>query len=257
MNTWRWIKYIWFLFLAITPLLPLWLSNQWLLTILGPSYLLWLANLLYDHSDWFYFHATRLMLWVSNEEVAWSLAADWSETNADPTQAVYTVLRQAYPDAVLWQNSPTEKIIKLPLGCVVRMRQTSSVDSLSQTEQGFLLEIADLVVPFRRSTRMLDELIALLDQVRPLLTPASENYRFRVTMAGANPYFGLFVRRLRVPQQQLKSFICEFSERVGPITEDIQVGENRIALVAHSLSSLQTLSRRYVTLATLDLTNSA
>lgn len=257
MNTWHWLKRIWLLFLAFTPLLPLWLPQQWLLTILGPSYLLWVATLLYDHSDWFYFHATRSLLWLGNDEVAWSLVATWNQTNEDPAHAVYAALRQAYPAAVLWQNNPTEKIIKLPIGCMVRLRQTATFDGIDHTEQGFLLEIADLVVPFRRSTRMLDELITILDLVRPLLAPGVESYRFRVTMSGANPYFGLFVRRLRLPAQQLQTFICEFNERVGPMTENIQVAENRIALVAHSLSSLQTLSRRYITLATLDLTNSA
>lgn len=226
-------------------------------TFLEHSYLLWVLMVAYDRWDWFYFQCTRALLWLTNAEVTWSMTAEWQGIeDVNPVTTIYTKLQSTYPKSVLWQNEESEKIVKLPIGCMVRVRQVSSFDGLETVGDQLLIETGDLVVPFRRATKMLEEIVGILNLAHPVLSPQEEKYRFRVTMPGPNPYFGLFVRRLRLPDHQLTNFICEFTERVGPVEEQVQVGEERIALVTHSVTSLQTLSRRYVTLATLDLTSS-
>lgn len=234
-----------------------WKKSYPILNALDYSYLLFVLMVLYDRWDPFYFHTTKGIMWLWNSKVSWSMTAEWERVaSQEPVTAIYEALKASYPDAVPWMNGEREKIIKLPIGCMVRIRQVMTFDGIEGESTIVSIDIGDLVVPFRSATEILDAIVGLLTVSHKALRPDAERYTFRVTMPGPNPYFGLFVRQLRLPKQQLVSFICEFTEYIGPIEEQVQVSDKRISFVAHSVSTLQTLSRRYVTLATLDLTSS-
>jgi len=148
--------------------------------------------------------------------------------------------------------------VKLPIGCTLRLRLDSLPNDLDneEPEQVLMVEISDLVVSFGRSEKTLESIISLIsDLILPVIKPASEKYIFRMKFGASNPYFGLFVRRLRVSNQKLLSFRCEFAENVGYKPGRVDVSAEKLTLITSNVTSFQTLTKRYVTLSALDLTS--
>lgn len=255
------LRVLWLAVLALTPLIsafvPAVQTSNWLKVILAPAYLMWVGKLLYDNWDWFYFRFTRLVLIVTQAEVRWSMSVEMSiNDDGSAIETVYHTILSARQDAKPWQDHILEKIIALPRsGGMIRIRSTDVPTGPEDSVTILVLDVSDLVIPFRNSERTLDEIVGILDSVRGELRPSQEKYTFRVNLDGLNPYFGLFVRKLRMPQQQLLHFECDFSEEVGSQKGRVQVNKTRISLTTQSLTTLAALSRRYVTLSALDLTS--
>jgi hypothetical protein len=205
-----------------------------------PAWLIFVGKLLYDNFDRFYFWITRSWLWITNAEVDWLLSAELSGKSDESTlDAIIQKIITAFPGAKIWHSDNRKKIIELPLGFNIQLRNTLSGDGLGSAEQIFVLNISELVVPFRKSEDVFDKLVALIDDiVLPLINPETQKYTFKVRFGKVNPYFGLFVRKLRVPEQRLVAFRVEFDEHVGHKTERVDVSEARASLTTQSLSNI-------------------
>jgi hypothetical protein len=129
-------------------------------------------------------------------------------------------------------------------------------DSLDNEKGNLYFGVSEVTVPFKKSEQITDEIISIVNDILlPECRPDSQQYILKVKFGEQNPYFGLFVRKLRLPDQNLVSFKVEFYENVGHKKEKVEVSKAEVALITESLPSLQILSRRYITLASLDLTN--
>jgi len=257
----RIIKPIWLIILALGPVAVVLLptpTSPILGAVLSTSYVLWLGKLAYDNSDRFYFHFTRLLLRLANARVRWTMSVELdAKSGAAKIDELYKRVLASNPTAAPWHNEPGDKMFKLPDGGgLVRLR-----DALIPTgpdgemSSQIVLEVSDLVVPFNHSDQTLDWLLGLLEELRKLAEPTSEKYVLKIRFDGKNPYYGLFVRQLRLPKQELVSFECDFVEHVGLRRGRVQATNERIALTTDSINTLNSLSRRYLTLASLDLTN--
>jgi hypothetical protein len=117
--------------------------------------------------------------------------------------------------------------------------------------------VSELTIPIIKSEQISNQIISIINDILlPESNPESQQYILRVKFGENNPYFGLFIRKLRLPNQSLINFRVEFYESVGHMKEKVEVSATEVALITESLPSLQMLSQRYITMASLDLTTS-
>ncbi len=263
---WQILSGIWYAFVIIAPIVPIVspqiITNFPLFSFLfAPAWLGLVGKLLYDNNSKFYFWTTRLFLWLTNTNVNWSLTVNLDAKVDDKVfQSLFEEVIKNYPESKPWGNRKSEKIVELPFGAVVSFDRTKKIELHEELSMGsdasLQIKTNELIVPFRNSDTILEELIALIGQViLPKISPRNEKYSFKIKFGPTNPYFGLFVRELRLPKNSLIAFRIEFDELVGREKERVDVSSERIALTAKSLNNLQALCKRYVTLATLDLSN--
>ena len=161
-------------------------------------------------------------------------------------------------DAKAWKNEPREKIVNLsyPIAGVIRLRLFSIANEIEDNDS-LLFQISDLSVPFRQSEKTLNYIAEIIEKIiKREIKSAKEEYTFKVNFGEGNPYFGLFVKRLRIPNQELRTFHCEFVERRGKAEAMIDVSAKRISMTTNNSFDFRNLSSRYVSLASIDFSNS-
>lgn len=272
-------KHILFFLLTLAAiLLPVWALpqistwfpnlNQNQLDVVGalfaatPALLLFLGNVIYNHSERVYFWVNRTTLWFSNKSVSWTIFVELEqERKSGVIEEIKTNLIKLYPDTKIWTDDNFKKTFKIPYpiaaNLMVKEFNLENDDGLELTQ--IAIEVSDFVVPFRHSLRSIRDMAALLNRcvIETASNLVKSKFTFKINFEDHNPYFGLFVKQLRVPQKQLVHFDCIFNDEVGPANGTIQVSSNKLSLTTDSLANLQILSERYITLATLDLTSSS
>lgn len=252
-------KIIGFLVWAIIPLLPLAIPNiqnqpkLWLL--ISSGYIVWLLKLSIDTFDAVNFFWNKLYLSILNREVNWSMTAGFDgDFNKDILSLICNEIFRIQPKAEYWQNSDRTKIIKLPFGGTIKLGFTTELNGDDEEVVKLTLAVSDIIVPFRNSKKILYQLINLIKRaVREVAQPTTEKYNLNISFGDTNPYFGLFVRRLRLPDQQNVSFNVSFHEHIGVDEGRVEVGAEKVVVVTRDLASLQTLSCKYITLSSLNL----
>ncbi len=242
---------------VLSPLIPIiWPSNHYLKVFATPL-ICEIGKILYDEWAQFYLWTTRLFFKLTNARVSWTMSAEY-RGSCDPEclHSIASAIVDTYTGSVLWHDSDYEKIVKLSIGGAARVRVVTTVDALDEEDTIFHFQLTDYPVPFRDSDGALQSLVALFDtSIKPLVQPSREKYVLKVSFGDPNPYFGLFLRRVNLPKQELVAFHCIFTEKIGPSKETIQVSKDHIAVVTRSLVNLQALARRYITLAGLSSSN--
>lgn len=228
-----------------------------LLLLTNTAWLALVSKLLYDNSSSVYFWVNRGLMWVINSEVDWSLTVVLSGYREEEVlEKIFSEILNAYPNGKSWHNDQFKKIIELPIGCNIQFEEKIKGGFVEDEQTVFFFKVSELIVPFRHSQQTLELLVSLIGNiVLPIIKPEHEKYSFKVKFGSANPYFGLFVRAMRIPSHSLITFRVEFDEKVGQTNERVDVSNERVALTTKNLHNLQALSKRYITLATLDLTN--
>ncbi len=255
------IKYVGIGYALIGPAIPIIFPNihPIIAYLMAPAWISLILKLFYDNNGRFYFWATKKIMWIFNTRVDWSLAVEFDgNVNQNIIDQIFTDLFSFYKNAKTWHNEPKDKIIELPdLGCNIHIQQITWGDSTGDEFSTLRIDISELLVPFRQSDDTLDKLIAFINQkILPVVNPINEKYSFNVKFENSNPYFGLFIRKLRLPERSLVRFNIVWDEKIGSQNERVEVNAHKVSFVTKNLINFQTLSKRYITLATLDLTNS-
>jgi hypothetical protein len=258
-KTLRWIGYG---YAIVAPIITI-LFPQLLVTypiialILTPSWVALVGKILYDNNEQFYFWFTKTWLKISRSYVDWSLSVKLkAPQNPKVLNRIKDRILQSYPDAKIWHNDDFKKIIELPIGCTLKLEYLVWGDGLEAEQTTLHFTVSEQSVPFNKSERISEHILSIIDDILlPESRPESQQYVLRVKFGEDNPYFGVFVRKLRLPDQKLASFRVEYYQSVGHKKEKVEVGNKEVAVITDSLPSLQSLSQRFITLASLDLTN--
>jgi len=196
---------------------------------------------------------------ITNVEVEWSLNVVFRDivVKKNVIKPIFDDIIQNYPTAKVWHSDEYRKIIELPsLGCTIRLEEKIVGDSLDGEDTQIFFAISELVVPFRKSENVSEQIVLLINNILlQHISTKSQKYTLRIKFGKNNPYFGLFVRKLRVVDPNTLSFNVEFSEGIGHKKEKVQVSTDCVTLITQNLTNLQLLAKRYVTLATVDLAN--
>lgn len=258
----RAIKAIWFILLVfVAPILPLvasWTQApiQAELLALLPAWILWGTQLLYHQWDRFYLFANRAWLWITNTEVHWTMNLELicQEEDIDRINLMSSSILKYLPDANQWSTDNLSVVISLPIGGVIKI-DSRTVYEWDEGDRvySYNVQVSNFVVPFRHSNKALDQIAVLIEKaIEPAVNASRKKYVFKLNFGEQNPYFGLFVKRLKVPQQELVDFRCEFVDRDGGAEGRVDVGKDRLALTTTSLMNFKLLSERYVALASFD-----
>lgn len=212
------------------------------------------VKLAYDHFDWINLFVNRTILWVTNKTVSWEMKAHYrGNYSFDVLNDIVAILSRE-STLKLIQSDEHEKTINLTdLGLVIKIFIARVRVDEEEFSDELVLSVQRMFVPFRHSTRTLHTLIALIDKMKTQLEVSSERYDFKAIFTDANPYLGMFLRRLKMTDSAIIN--VDYGERDGATKAKVSVNKNKVSLVTTDLHSLQSFSKKYITLSSLNLSD--
>ena len=245
---------MWFLILTIVPII---LTAQNLNPILAlfftPSWGLMLFKILYDRWDGFYFFANRLWLQITKTTISWDFAVEFElDTKSPSLKEIKVAILETFSHSHVRIDTQNQIAITFR-GYTLFLSTRKNVGALLIDEDdrnSVLIEISDFKAPFNVAERLLDqEIFPLLEFAKDTILPTHQKYMIKLSLEHGNPYFGLFVRKLNL--RQVIQFTCQFSEIIAGKKEMVTVGKEKLTLVTESLTSLQALAHKYLTLSSV------
>lgn len=217
------------------------------------SWVLLALQYLYSKSERFYVVANILRLRLTNAATEWDFTVELQDCDRSRSLSdVWEVIHHQVREAMRWHSSEHSLIANMP-GYTLRVftAQNSLVSQdHNQMSDVTCIQVSNLQLPFRTfKDRIEHEIIPLLHHLVEMLSPATEKYAAKIGFSSTNPYFGFFVRKLDLPK--VVSFTCDLIETsVGGEEQTVTVRKDQIEIVTDNILALQTLSLKYVALAT-------
>ncbi len=218
------------------------------------GWLFWVTKLTIDKVDRINLAWNRFWLWITNGSVYWTVLAEFDGQYEDDTlDKIYDKVQTISPEIKVWSSNNGEKVIKLPIGGAIRLNRVTYQSGVDELKSTLRMDVSDFAVPFRDSEMILENLVSIIENgIKVVYKPLNEKYVFKVSFGENNPYFGLFIKRFRTHEHNLISFRVELDEKVGLSRERVDISASKLTVTTHSLTSLQKLSRKYVTLSDLN-----
>lgn len=209
-------------------------------------------KLAYDHFDWINLFVNRSILWITNKTVSWEMKIHYTGNYSSGALDDIVMILRDISTLKLIQSDVYEKTINLTdLGMVIKIFIAEIRTDEDEFSNELVLSVQRMFVPFRHSTKTLHTLITMIDKMKARLDINSERYDFKAIFTDANPYLGMFLRRLKMTESTTVN--VNYGEREGAAKAKITVNKNKVALVATDLHSLQSFSKKYITLSSLNL----
>jgi len=214
-------------------------------------WLLAFVKMLYDASANVYLAVNRSIAWLTSAPANWEFAIQYlirPEQDSIIEQATNSIL-EVFPKAKLWQDDPTQKIVNVPgFTARIKLLRDVSIEESEQPTTNLFLDLTDMNVSYRQTKMILFKKIApLLEKLSTNIKPEWVKYTLRIKYDGANPFFGLYVKKL--PPHQITRFHCELFEVVGDETDNVTVGKEETVIITASITSLLELSQKYLSLS--------
>lgn len=221
-----------------------------LLLAVLPPWFFSLFMILYGWWDKFHFWVSRISIYLRNKDVDWELRAEYQDFELDgKLDDIMHYLAKESPKAEYIVNEESQKLIRMesfPLRLKISNEPFSSMDS--DTSANFLtVDTMQMNHTFRRAQKLVEHLSHLLEHISSMLDAAEQKYEIQIRFSGINPYFGFYIQRVKLPN--VTRFDCELSEEVGGFRRTVIISEKEIIIITNSISSLLTLARDYLSLA--------
>jgi hypothetical protein len=257
MNTSKNIKRVLgFIFWVILPLFPYLIpsiSNKYLEIIFPWG--LWVAKLSYDYFEVIQFWTHKVLFLFTSRGTIWEMNAYFGgDFDSDSVGEIYDQVLKIYPSTKTLSSSDDETIIVLPLGITVALRLSLVTHGLLEDAVELQLGIQKNFLSYFTSHKTLDAIVHLVQEV--ICKPYNithQKYDFKARFGENNPYFGLFVKRLKLKGSGSTSFNISFKDGDGLLSGRVQVSADHIACTAKDLRSLEYLSKKYITLSALSV----
>jgi hypothetical protein len=219
-----------------------------------PLFIFWLlafVKMLYDASDNVYLAVNRVIAWLTSATANWEFTIQYViETEQDSVlQLAADSILDVFPKAQLWQDDPTQKIVHAPsFTARIKILREVSPEETDLLATNLFVDLTNMNVSYRNADRMLSRTIApLLEKLFRNISAGWVKYTLRIKYDGANPFFGLYIKKL--PLHQVAKFHCELFEVVGSETDNITIGKEETVIITTSITSLLTLSQKYLSLS--------
>lgn len=242
---------IWSTFLVFAVVLPkVFQFEAWSIAVgILPSAL----RLAYEHFDNFNLAVNRFFLWVFNKEVAWEVKADLVG-NVSPRQlqsVTSSILKQDQSARILHDGDDEKTISISDIGLTIKVSITSVRSDEDAHQRQIRIVVPRVFTPFRHNTVLLNSLTKILASARELISIEKEFYTFSAIFLDENPYLGLFLRTMKLPDTA--NLNVEYNESEGVTEGRVAVKKNKIVVMTQNVNSLQALSKKYITLSSLNL----
>jgi hypothetical protein len=215
-----------------------------------------ILKLAYDHFDWITLLVNRTFLWLLNEKVSWELKVRYrGKQKGDVFDSIIKTIRKNTEVKTI-QSNEFEKTIGIEeYGMVIKIFIASTRTDEDDFSEELIFSTQRMIVPFRHSSETLHKLISLLDEIKKVIRFESEQYDFKAIFTDNNPYLGLFLRRLKL--NEAATVNVNYGENVGATKAKVSVNKNKVVLITTDLYSLQSFSKKYITLSSLNLSDSS
>ena len=252
-NTKRIFGFIFWVILPLFPYLIPSVSNKYLEIIFPWG--LWVAKLSYDYFEVIQFWTHKILFLFTSRGTLWEMNAYFSgDFDRDVLEEIYNHVLEIYPSTKTLSNSDDEIIIVLPLGITATLRLSLITHGLLEDATELQLGIQKNFLSYFTSHKTLDAIVHLVQEV--ICKPydiAHQKYDFKARFGENNPYFGLFVKRLKLKGSGSTSFNISFKDGDGLLSGRVQVSSDHISCTAKDLRSLEYLSKKYITLSALNV----
>jgi hypothetical protein len=216
---------------------------------------LWVAILSYDYFEVIQFWTHKILFLFTSRGTVWEMSSHFGgEFSPDSLEEIYARILSIYPSTKTLSNSDDAIIVVLPQGITATL-------SLARVTQGLLEDTAELQLGIQKnflsyfsSHKTLDAIVHLIQEV--ICKPCdvtSQKYDFKARFGENNPYFGLFVKRLKLKGAGSTSFNISFKDGEGLLSGRVQVSSDHISCTAKDIRSLEYLSKKYITLSALNV----
>jgi hypothetical protein len=252
-NIKKMLSFLFWIGLFLAAILIPQLQQQKLIAIIAAG-IPWAVKLAYEHFDGFNLLTNRIVLWLFNREVSWEMKAHFEgDYNQSDIKGVINAMKKTMPTMKIIQEGGSGATISFPiLGVVINLSLARVRTEEDEFVTELVLAVQRLIVPFRHNTKILHSLTSLIeDVIRKTVEPKNEKYEFKAFFVTTNPYLGLFLRQLKV--SNTPRINIEFRDKEGVNEGKVAVSSDKVSLVARDLSSFQALSRKYITLSSLNL----
>lgn len=249
-------KMVAFLLWVILPLIPLAIpsiSNR-AIEIIFP-WVLWTAKLSYDYFEGIQFWAHKLLFVFTSRGTVWEMNGSFGG-NFDYTtlEAIYDQVLEIFPSTKELTKSDNELILVIPLGITVTFRTLLITTGLNEDATELNVGIQKNFLSYFTSHRTLDSIVQLIEKtICSNFEVTYQKYDFKARFGENNPYFGLFVKRLKLKGAGSMSFNISFKDGSGLLNGRVQVSSDLISCTTKDLRSLEYLSKKYITLSALNV----
>lgn len=210
-------------------------------TVLG--WACFILQWLYSHWDRFYWEIQKIKYNISNPDTQWELYIRY-QISGDINNETLRVIQDN-----LCKAAAIDRPTIIPLSS---HRVQIKADELN-IEVSFDYESNDIdvlftkiPVSFRGSKRVIEKrIVPILESIENKMGILKKSYWLTVYFGNVNPYFGLYIRRIR------QENVSEMHIRIGSNKENIDVSKQKITLTASSLGGLSENARKYLTLSEL------
>jgi len=238
--------------LAITYFFPKLLNNEIIVQFI-PSYILFIGRLAYDKFDLFALSINKFVLFSLNKSVKWGIKAIYqfdesNEINQSDFNNCVLRIKNVFTDYKIWVENDNKFIVKLSDGGTFKL-EFYNIPTNIEGEKSITLDISIIQVPFRESKKRINYFAGLIQKIFQEIICSNKKYQFQLKFEGTNPYFGLFVKRVHLPEKQEIMFNIEFNEEIGVHKGKISINSKDMNIITSDLQSLQELSKKYLSLS--------
>ena len=139
-------------------------------------------------------------------------------------------------------------LLNIPNG-VIQVSQRIAYEAVEYQDNPDIilrLESTEIEIPYRTWNKNAPSIAGFFGDLEDMLRSQNPKYGCRVIFAKFNPYYGLFLRKIRTPE--IASFEVSFTEQIGNILDHVQIGKSKVSITTGRADHWQSLSSKYVAL---------
>ena len=211
------------------------------------------AQTIYRYSERAYLVVERARLFFTRSGATWSARADFDFAGSfvEALAVAREVLLKA--DNHSEQLSRDERtVVLVSRGMTVKLsvHAGSPQPNGQESSRVLVVDFRSEETTFRRAVEKATTTVPeLMEAVRGAVKPDDEKYTAEIRFPAGNPYMGFFLTKL--PMSNIDRFIVEFDAPSGRDDQPARVSaqKEKLTIVARSITSLSTASKRYLSLS--------
>lgn len=209
----------------------------------GPvGWLFAVLKVVYDRWEFAYLLVNRGYFWLVNQEMRWNFSVEVRVKDGRELLAqIPALIVQHFPD----RNAKVETLSRTRLRVVTDGKIFEAhIDEDGSVEESLLrLDVHRLPTTFRTAEALLDEqLVPLLHDIEARSGSGKSTYHLAIDFNGTNPFYGLFVRRLR------SSAVDTFKVVLRGERETVHINQETVTVQSESVATLRKVAANYLAL---------
>lgn len=231
--------------------------SEWLSVLTFFSgWILFLLKVLYERVDKLYLWVNYGKSWLFNQTSLWDLDIEYTgkftSTIINEINNIIMKNFQNYKTVYNSSNSLNMLVDGININ-ILLTEETEAVDGTTEYFNNLNIDLRDIRAPFRETKNLINKMVSVLSSIDDKLLTTykhidNKKYSATIKFRKTNPYFGLYVKRLKL--KKLDSFTCVFDvSQTDEDSDKVLVGKENICIASKKLTSFQSLSLKYLALS--------